>query len=440
MNTYGYEIEKPLIPKIAQEKFDGMSAKEQDLYLRLFREQVAPKLEVFREPHAYKLASGGRGGSKSWGVASLLIQKLSKENRLLLCCREVQNSIADSSKKVLEETIERLKAPNWVIKKETLENTETGSTVIFRGLFNMRAANSIKSLENISDCWIEEAQCVSAESLKLLLPTIRKDGAEIWATWNSVTPDDPIEKLKTRKDAVFVKINFYDNPFVTQRILDEMHSDFKYNEDEAIHTWLGEYRKQGENCIMNRVSVKEAMQREADKEGAYAIGVDVARYGGDSTTMFKRKGMQVIDYKVYKKLSLTEQADKFEMLADRDKAIHGCVDGGGVGGGLIDILRERGYYNIEDVNFGEKAMDTDKYDSAASEMWLTFSLSEAGIPDNAQLLTELTDRRYTFNKRGQKCVESKDEYKKRHGGKSPDMADGLLLCFYERHSAQPMLY
>jgi hypothetical protein len=55
-------------------------------------------------------------------------------------------------------------------------------------------------------------------------------------------------------------------------------------------------------------------------------------------------------------------------------------------------------------------------------------------------MTELSDRRYTFNKKGQKCVESKDEYKKRHGGKSPDLADGLLLCFYERHTVMPMLY
>lgn len=440
MNTYGYEIANPIIPKISQEQFLNLSQKQQEEYLRLYREQVAPKLEVFREPHDYKLASGGRGGSKSWGVASLLIQKLSREKRFLLCCREVQNSIADSSKKILEETIVRLKEPNWIIKKETLENTLTGSEVIFRGLFNMRAANSMKSLEGITDCWIEEAQCVSADSLKLLLPTIRKDGAEIWATWNSITPDDPIERLKTRKDAVYVKINFYDNPFVTQRLLDEMHADFIYNEDEAIHTWLGEYRKQGENCIMSRSGVLEAMSRKANQEGDYSVGCDLARYGNDKSVFTMRKGMQVIKQKEYAKKGMVELADLYEQFVDYKKDICTKYDGGGCGGGFGDILQSRGYRNIVEVNFGEKAQDSNKYDSAASEMWFTFSLSEAGIPKDDELLAELSDRRYSYNNKTQKVVEKKDEYKKRHNGKSPDKADSLLLCFYEKHINTPMLY
>ena len=102
MNTYGYTIAEPIIPKISKTKFLSMTAEKQKEYIRLYKTQVAPKLEVFREHHAYKLASGGRGGAKSWSVASLLIQKLSAEKRLLLCCREVQNSIADSSKKYLK--------------------------------------------------------------------------------------------------------------------------------------------------------------------------------------------------------------------------------------------------------------------------------------------------------------------------------------------------
>ena len=82
MNTYGYEIAKPVIPQISREQFASMSREQQDKYLWLYKSQVAPKLEVFREHHAYKLAFGGRGGAKSWGFASLLVQKLSKEKRL----------------------------------------------------------------------------------------------------------------------------------------------------------------------------------------------------------------------------------------------------------------------------------------------------------------------------------------------------------------------
>jgi hypothetical protein len=73
-------------------------------------------------------------------------------------------------------------------------------------------------------------------------------------------------------------------------------------------------------------------------------------------------------------------------------------------------------------------------------MWFTFPLSEAGIPKDDELLTELSDRRYSYNNKTQKCVEKKDDYKKRHSGKSPDKADSLLLCFYEKHVILPMLY
>lgn len=427
------------VPLITEEEFDGYSPEKQKKYLMLYKRQVAPCLEVFRKPAPYKLAFGGRGSSKSWGFASLLMQDLTREPHRLLCCREIQNSIAESSYRLLVDTIARLELDGWDIKKEVLEN-QNGSRVIFRGLRDMRAARSIKSLEGYDRVWIEEAQSVAKESLDLLLPTIRIDGSEIWACYNPDTPDDAIESLKLKKGAVAIECNWNDNPWFTQRLRDEMESDFINDPDEAEHKWNGKYRKQGDNCIMNRVSIRTAMERKADDEGAIAIGVDVARYGNDTTTMFKRKGMKVIEYKVYKKCSLTEQADYFELLADRDRHVHGCIDGGGVGGGLIDVLRERGYQNIEDVNFGEKAMDSDKYDSAASEMWFTFPLSEAGIPDNPELMTELSDRRYSFNKKGQKVVEAKDEYKKRHGGKSPDLADGLLLCFYEKHSVLPMLY
>lgn len=430
---------EPLIPRITEEQFLKLTPEKQEEYLRLYREQVAPKLEIFRKPAPYKLSYGGRGSSKSWGFASLLIQKMTKEPHRLVCCREIQKSIDESSYRLLCDTIYRLKAKGWDIKKECLDH-ENGSHIIFRGLRDMRAANAIKSLEGYDLCWLEEAHSISRESLEVLLPTIRKNEAEIWACWNPETPDDPIEKLKGREGAVCVEMNWEDNPWFTERSRIEMEQDYKEDPDNAEHVWGGKFRKQGDNCIMNRVSIREAMNRIADNEGAISIGVDCARYGNDRTTMFKRKGLQLIEYKVYKKTSMTEEADLFEIFCGRDRNVHACIDGGGVGGGLIDILRERGYRNITEVNFGEKAMDTDKYDSAASEMWFTFPLSECGILDIPELMTELSDRRYKFNNKGQKVVESKDDYKKRHGGKSPDLADGLLLCFYEKHDVMPMLY
>lgn len=430
---------EPLIPRITEEEFLLLSPQKQEEYLQLYREQVAPKLEIFRQAAPYKLTYGGRGSSKSWGVASLLVQDLTENPHRLVCCREVQKSIAESSYRLIVDTILRLQKKGWEIKNETIDH-ENGSHIIFRGLRDMRASRSIKSLEGYDRCWLEEAQSISKESLDLLIPTIRKDGAEIWACWNPETPDDPIERLKKREGAVCVELNWQDNPWFTEKSRADMQADYDEDPDNAEHVWGGKFRKQGDNCIMNRVSIREAMNRIADNEGAISIGVDCARFGNDRTTMFKRKGLQLIEYKVYKKTSMVDEANYFEIFCGRDKNVHACIDGGGVGGGLIDILRDRGYRNITEVNFGEKAMDTDKYDSAASEMWFTFPLSEAGIIDIPELMNELSDRRYKFNNKGQKCVESKDDYKKRHGGKSPDLADGLLLCYYEKHDIMPMLY
>ena len=85
-------------------------------------------------------------------------------------------------------------------------------------------------------------------------------------------------------------------------------------------------------------------------------------------------------------------------------------------------------------------MDTNKYDSAASEMWFSLDIANIGIPNDDELLQQLSDRRYSYNNKTQKVVEKKDEYKKRHGGKSPDKADSLLLCFYEKHKPKIALY
>lgn len=434
-----YKLADPEIPKISKTQFLKLSPKKQKEYLRLYKTQIIPKLSVLREHHRFYTIHGGRGSGKSTSVAKWLTQKMTAEPHTLLCTREIQNSLAESSYQMLVDMIAYQELGGWNVQKEKIYN-DNGSKIIFHGLRDNKSANSLKSYVNIDLVWCEEAQSLSVESLRLLLPTIREEGAEFYFTYNPETEEDAVEIIKTRKDVLDVEVNWNDNPFFPDQLKMEMEADFSSNPDEAEHIWNGKYRKQGDNCIMNRVSIREAINRKADSEGAISIGVDCARFGNDRTTMFKRKGLQLIDYKVYKKMSMTESADMFELFCGRDRSVHSCIDGGGVGGGLIDILRERGYNNIQDVNFGEKAMDSDKYENAISEMWFTFPLADCGLMDIDGLVVELSDRHYKFNNKGQKCVESKDDYKKRHGGKSPDLADGLLLCYYERHDVLPMLY
>lgn len=432
-------LAKPLIPKITKEQFLKLTPEKQERYLWLYQSQVVPCLEVFRQPAPYKITAGGRGSGKSWSFASLLSQKLTAEKHNLLCCREIQKSLEDSSYKLLVETIERLNLKGWVIKKDTLEN-ENGSRVIFRGLKDLRAGNAIKSLEGYDLAWLEEAQAISLESLQLLLPTIRMNGSEIWACYNPNTEEDAIEMLKQREGAICVKCNWSDNPWFTERLVKEREADYKFNPELARHIWEGEYLAQADNAVMSRIAVHEAMEREVDSEGDYQIAVDVARYGSDSSIISMRKGLKMIDLKEYKNISLVELCGHIEVIAGNNHDMTIKVDETGVGGGVVDILQGRGYRNVIGINFGSKPQDTDKFADLPSEMWCTFPISDVSLLNDSGLFHELTDRRFSYDHKARRQVESKDSYKARNGGKSPDKADSVLMLYYEPKINRPMLY
>jgi len=430
---------KPKIPKISLEEFRKLNEQEQEEYLWLYNSQVVPCLEVFREPAPYKIAYGGRGSGKSWSCASLLMQKLTKEKHRLLCCREIQKSLAESSYRLLVDTINRLELKGWSITKETLEN-ENGSRVIFRGLKDLRASNAIKSLEGFDLCFIEEGQTICKESLQMLLPTIRAENSEIWVCMNPDTEEDAINLLKSRKGAISILCNHNHNPWFNKRLKDEMEADFKNDPDEAEHIWNGSYRKQSDNAVMSRVSVREAMSRNVSDEGEREMAVDIARYGSDSTVLSMRKGLKMTDLKEYKGKSLVEIADIIEVQAGNNRQMRIKIDETGVGSGVVDILNSRGYQNIIGINFGSKAQDPDRFGDLPSEMWCTFPLGEVGLISDEQLFHELTDRRYSYDHKARRCVESKDSYKSRNGGKSPDKADSVLMLYYEPKIIRPMLY
>lgn len=430
---------KLAIPKLSLEEFKKLSKEKAEAYVYLYKTQVVPCLEVFRKPAPYKLAYGGRGSGKSWSCVSLLSQKLTEEPHRLLCCRELQNSLAESSYRLFVDTITRLELSGWTILKDTLEH-ENGSKIIFRGLKDLRAGNAIKSLEGYDVAFLEEAQSISRESLQLLLPTIRANGSEIWCCFNPNTEEDPINMLKLRPGAVCVECNWNDNPWFTDKLKSEMEADFALDPDLAEHIWNGKYLKQADNAVMSRVAVREAMNRNIDAEGDYQIAADIARYGSDSSCIVMRKGLRMTDLKELKKKSLVETADAIEIMAGHRHDMKIKIDETGVGSGVVDLLRARGYRNVIGINFGSNAQDKDKFSDLPSEMWCTFPIDEVSLLSNDRLFHELTDRRYSYDHKARRQVESKDSYKSRNGGKSPDFADAVLMLYYEPKIIKPMLY
>jgi phage terminase large subunit len=158
----------------------------------------------------------------------------------ILCCREVQNSIRDSSYQTLKDTAERMGLfDRFDFKESEIEHKRTGSRFIFSGL--LRNENSIRSKEGIDICWIEEASSVSRKSWDVLIPTIRKPGSELWLTFNPLTVDDPTNDfLETPPPGAYVrKVNYTDNPYFPEVLREQMEWDKANDYEKYQHIWEG---------------------------------------------------------------------------------------------------------------------------------------------------------------------------------------------------------
>ena len=396
-------------------------------------ERVTPKMEKFREPWRIKIASGGRGaGAKSWSAASLLVQKAHLTPLRICCFREVQKSLAESAYQLIKDTVTRLRKPGWRLTKEYIDSP-CGSHFIFRGLVDMRAADQMKSLEGYDIFWLEEASSISKESLTVLLPTLRKSGSELWATLNRVAEKDPIIAEywdSDRADVLRIALEQgkIDNPWFPDVLQAELEAAYRNNPDEALHVWGGQPRAQGDNSVLSRVAVREAMSRDVKESEPDEMGVDVARFGSDNTEMYRRKGAKTVGHKSFSKKDTVYIANAAWEMAGKDHNVIIKVDDTGVGGGVTDNLRRLGA-SVAPVNFGGSPSDKNKYTTVADEMWFGFPIDEISIPDDPKLMEELAGRRYDYDKIGKRKVEPKSEFRKRYG-RSPDKADALLLTFY----------
>lgn len=207
------------------------------------RLQMARAFEPLRKPARYKVFYGGRGGAKSWAFGLELISQSLQRPLRILCARELQISIADSVHKLLCDLIARLRLDPYFEITKTQIRSLTGSEFLFKGL--RHNAQEIKSLEGVDICWVEEASSVSRESWELLIPTIRKEGSEIWVSFNPGSPDDETYKrfvVSPPSDAVVVKVGWQDNPWFPET-LDRERQYCKEIDPEAYeHIWGGEPR------------------------------------------------------------------------------------------------------------------------------------------------------------------------------------------------------
>ncbi len=256
-------------------------------------ELVAPKLRdlFFRRdakgraiyvPSRYKVAYGGRGSAKSWGVVRIAAALGAVRPLRFLCVREYQNSIQESIHRLLSDQIEGLGlSPYYDIQKQVI-NGSFGTEFIFAGIKNDPA--KIKSTEGVDVCLIEEAEKISEQSWKLLIPTIRKAGSEIWVVFNPRDETDPTYKrfvLKPPPTARVAMINWRDNPWFPEALELERQYALSLIRDAADdderaqaqadydHVWEGATQRNSQATIFRRRVVVESFDPPPDTRFHY---------------------------------------------------------------------------------------------------------------------------------------------------------------------------
>lgn len=210
---------------------------------KLIRLPTAEVFEPLLAATRYKGAEGGRGSGKSHFFAELGVETaLMKPGTRGVCIREVQKSLKESAKKLIEDKIQAMGVGSLFGVQQSEIITPGGGSILFQGMQD-HTAESIKSLEGMDWAWVEEAQTLSARSWSMLRPTIRKPGSEIWASWNPRLRSDPVDKFfKTGGNGIVsVKANWRDNPWFPSVLEDERQRDLTNDPDGYAHTWEGDY-------------------------------------------------------------------------------------------------------------------------------------------------------------------------------------------------------
>ena len=264
--------------------------------------ELPSKFEPLFTPSRYKASWSGRGAGKSHSFAEALVIRGAQKPLQILCCREIQKSIRDSVKRLIDDKIRDSGLSGFYKSTDTEVKGKNGTLFTFAGL--RTNPESIKSTEGVDVAWVEEANTVSRRSLDLLIPTVRKEGSELWFTWNPDSEFDPVDQMFRGEhcppDSILIAASYLDNPWFPEVLRKEMEFDKSVNMGKYRHVWLGEYSDAQEgkmytNDILDWQTqfLQDGMQigdwfvyeTTYNPKFKYALGADVAEgLGLDSST------------------------------------------------------------------------------------------------------------------------------------------------------------
>lgn len=231
------------------------------------------------------LAEGGRGSGKSHSIARIILY-ISEQRKVKVCVgRVVKDSVKHSVLALFKELIDQYSL-NYDVSENQIVHRKTGSVIFFKGFRENEIVN-IKGLEGVDILWIDEAETVTERSLDVIVPTIRKPNSIIIFTMNRYVKNDAVYQFCTaRSTCLHVHINYFENPYCPDKLIQEAEECKKSNMAKYNHVWLGNPLEQGEDYLVASNRIEQALNlKYEDEQHPFnsVMAVDLSACGGDLT-------------------------------------------------------------------------------------------------------------------------------------------------------------
>lgn len=390
-----------------------------------------------------------------------------------VCLREVQRTLDQSVKKLLESKIEKFGVGHLFDIQTNRIKTPFGGVIIFQGMQD-HTSDSIKSLEGFDGAWFEEAHTMSAKSLELLRPTIRKPGSELWFSWNPNMPTDPVDMFfrgdNPPPDSIVVEANYKDNPWFPDVLEQERQFDLMISPERHAHVWLGAYNQDGDNALIPASWVHAAFDAHTklgiEPSGIKKAALDVADEGADKNALCGRHGVVLHHLEEWtgKGADIFGTVQRAFMLCDQlgYKAFDYDADGLGAGvrgdarivnesRGIHDKISANPFRGSGEVQFPDKEMvqgrkNRDFFANRKAQAWWELRIRfqhtfravvegmkvdpdqiisiPSGIKQKAKLTQELSQPTFSLNGAGKILIDKAPE-----GSRSPNLADAVMMAY-----------
>lgn len=421
-----------------------------------------------------KVLYGGRMSSKSWDAAANLVRIVQTVNIRVLCTRMFQNKIEESVYSLIKSQVERFGlSHDFEFQKSKIKCISTGSEIFFYGL--ARNIDEIKSLENITIMWMEEAHALTKTMWDIIEPTIiRNEGAEIWVIFNpKFSTDFAYERFVTNPPSGYTvrQINYDENPFLGETALFGVNEAKEEDIDNYNHIYKGIPKGDDERVIIQRKWLEAAMDAHTvlgiEPTGQKRIGYDVADAGVDLCATVSAYGILATDLEEWKAGpdELVESSHRVANRAHKEGA-QIYYDSIGVGAGTGSHIKQYNSLNKKrvkyvgwnagggkinpDKEYKDGILNKDQFSNAKSQAWWvvadrlmeTYNAVVKGarydpnniisiskdLPNIKRLFTELSTPWRDSDATGKAKVEGKKDLAKRDKA-SPNMADAFIMAY-----------